>query len=97
MGHTYREVLAEKMKDPEFKAEWEAQEPEFQLIKAMIDARTNQNLSQRQLSEKTGITQSDICKIESGEANPTLQTLKRLAAGLGMSLDLRFKPLGSVK
>jgi ribosome-binding protein aMBF1 (putative translation factor) len=91
MGRTYREVLAEKLKDPEFKAEWEAQEPEFQLIKAMLDARTEQNLSQRQLSERTGITQADICKIESGEANPTLQTLKRLAAGLGMTLELKFK------
>ena len=96
MGHTYKEVLAEKMKDPEFKAEWEAQEPEFQLIKAMLDARTEQNLSQRQLSEKTGITQADICKIEAGEANPTLQTLKRLAAGLGMSLELKFKPISRV-
>ena len=93
MGHTYKEILAEKMKDPEFKAEWEAQEPEFQLIKAMIDARTEQNLSQRQLSERTGITQADICKIETGEANPTLHTLKRLAAGLGMSLELSFKPI----
>ena len=54
MGRTYREVLAEKLKDPDFKAEWEAQEPEFQLIKAMLDARTEQNLSQRQLSERTG-------------------------------------------
>ena len=45
MGRTYREVLADKLKDPEFKAEWEAQEPEFQLIKAMLDARTEQNLS----------------------------------------------------
>ena len=96
MGHTYKEILAEKMKDPEFKAEWEAQEPEFQLIKAMIDARTEQNLSQRQLSERTGITQADICKIETGEANPTLHTLKRLAAGLGMSLELKFKPISRV-
>ncbi len=96
MGRTYREVLAEKLKDPEFKAEWEAQEPEFQLIKAMLDARTEQNLSQRQLSERTGITQADICKIESGEANPTLQTLKRLAAGLGMTLELKFKPVSRV-
>ena len=96
MGRTYREVLADKLKDPEFKAEWEAQEPEFQLIKAMLDARTEQNLSQRQLSERTGITQADICKIESGEANPTLQTLKRLAAGLGMTLELKFKPVSRV-
>ena len=96
MGHTYREVLAKKMENPEFKAEWEAQEPEFQLIKAMLDARAEQNLSQRQLSERTGITQADICKIETGEANPTLQTIKRLAAGLGMSLNLSFKPVSRV-
>ena len=92
MGRTYKEFLNEKLKDPEFKKEWDELEPEFQLIKAMLRAREQQHLSQRQLSERTGITQADISKIETGEANPTLQTLKRLAEAMGMSLQIDFRP-----
>ncbi len=93
MGRTYREFLQEKLQDPEFKREWDEMEPEFQLIKAVLKGREDQQLSQRQLSEKTGITQADISKIESGEANPTLETLKKLASGLGMNLNISFTPV----
>ncbi len=92
MRLTFQQVINEKMKNPEFRREWEEQEPEFQLIRAMLQAREDLNISQRQLSEKTGITQADICKIENGEGNPTLQTMKKLAEGLGMRLDLAFSP-----
>ena len=94
MGRTYREFLEEKMKKPKKKKEWDEMEPEFQLIRAMLRAREEQHLSQRQLSEITGITQADISKIESGEGNPTLQTLKRLAEGLGMTLIISFERAG---
>lgn len=93
MELTYREVIGKKKKDPEFKKEWDALEPEMQLVKAMLRAREEQKITQRQLAAKTGITQSDICKIEKGEANPTLQTIKRIAEGLGLKLDLNFRPL----
>ena len=89
---TFREGLEEQLKDPEFKAEYEALEPEYQLISAMISAREEQNISQRQLSERTGIAQADISRIETGDGNPTLQTLKRIADGLGMKLEIVFKP-----
>ncbi len=90
---TFREGLEEQLKDPEFKAEYEALEPEYQLISAMIRAREEQHLSQRQLSEKTGIAQADISRIETGDANPTLKTLQKIAHGLGMKLELVFTPL----
>ena len=97
MGRTYKEFLDEKLKDPEFKKEWDELEPEFQLIKAMLQGREEQNLSQRQLEDRTGVTQSDISKIESGEANPTLETLKKLAKGLGMNLSISFTPITKAK
>lgn len=90
---TLESVLAEKMKDPEFRAEYEALEPEFAIIQAMIDARKNTGLTQKELSEKTGIAQGDISKLETGNANPSLRTLQRLAAGMGMKLKLEFLPL----
>jgi transcriptional regulator with XRE-family HTH domain len=78
------------MKDPEFKAEYEALEPEFSIIQAIINARKKSGLTQKQLSEKTGIAQGDISKIEKGEANPSLKTLKRLASGMNTRLRLQF-------
>ena len=89
---TLEAALAERMKEPEFRAEYEALEPEFAIVKAMIDARKESGLTQKQLSEKTGIAQGDISKIEKGEANPSLRTLKRLASGMGMKLKLEFLP-----
>ena len=54
--------------------------------------RREQNLTQEQLADVTGIHQTNISKLESGTANPSLRTLKRLAAGMGMALKLEFVP-----
>ena len=49
MGKNFRETLNEQMKDPEFRAEWEAQEPERQIMHAILEGRQNCNLTQEQL------------------------------------------------
>lgn len=90
---TFDDFLAEQMQDPEFRAEWERQEPEFAVIRAILDARIAKNLSQKQLSELTGINQADISRIENGNGNPSIRTLQRLAEGLGMKLKLEFVPV----
>ena len=56
--------LEEQMKDPDFKNEFENLQPELDVIRAIVDARTSQNLTQKQLSERTGINQADISKLE---------------------------------
>ena len=84
--------LEEQLKNPEFKAEYDALEPEFAIIQAIIDARKNTGLTQKQLSERTGIAQSDISRLENGNANPSLSTLKRLAVAMGMTLKIEFSP-----
>ena len=56
------------------------------------EARTGAGLTQEQLADVTGIHQTNISKLESGTANPSLRTLKRLAAGMGMKLKLEFVP-----
>ena len=93
---TFKESLEEELKDPEFRVEYEALEPEYQVIRAMIRAREEQNISQRQLSERTGIAQADISRIETGDGNPTLRTLQKIAQGLGMALRLDFVPMAKV-
>lgn len=88
----FNDFLKKKMKDPAFKAEYEALEPEFAIIQAMIDARKSGGITQKQLAEKTGIAQGDISKLENGSANPSLRTLQRLASGMGMKLKVEFLP-----
>jgi len=91
----FNDFLKEQKKDPKFKKEYDALEPEFMIIQAMIDARKNSGLTQKDLAEKTGIAQSDISKLENGSANPSLRTLQRLAAGMGMQLKIEFvQPVG---
>ena len=89
----FDDFLEEQLKDPEFKAEYDALEPEFAIIHAMIDARKNSGLTQKQLAERTGMAQGDISKIENGNANPSLRTLKRLAEAMDMKLKLEFEPI----
>lgn len=84
----YREEALNR--DPQLKAEYDALEPEYDIIQAMIDARKSQNMTQKELSEKTGITQADISRIERGTRNPSLEMMKRLAKGMGMELKLEF-------
>jgi len=89
----WKEFLINQLQDPEVRAEWDALEPEFTIIQAIIDARKKTGLTQKQLSERTGIAQSDISKMENGNANPSLNTLKRLAAAMGMILKIEFLPV----
>ena len=90
---TFQEYLATQMQNPEFKAEYEALDNEFAIIQAMIDARKTSGMTQKQLSEKTGIAQADISKLENGNANPSLRTLQRLANGMGVKVKLVFEQI----
>ena len=91
----FKDLLNEQMKNHEFKQEWEALEPEYALVQAIIDARKQSGLTQKQLSERTGIAQADISRIERGTANPSLRTIKRLAQSMGMTVQLIFTPTGA--
>ncbi|MCC8028769.1 MAG: helix-turn-helix domain-containing protein [Lachnospiraceae bacterium] len=97
MMTNFNEYLQEQLQDPEFREEYDALDTEFSFIQAMIDARRETGMTQKQLAEKTGISQSDISKFESGSGNPSIKTLRRLAAGLGMRLKIEFQPLTRVK
>ena len=57
----------------------------------LLMARKQANITQKQLADITGIYQADISKIERGLGNPSLQTLNRLAEGLGMQLKIQFE------
>ena len=87
---SYKDYKKKALQNPEVKKEYDALSPEYDIIQAMIDARKSQNLTQKELSDRTGITQADISRIEKGTRNPSLEMLKRLALGLGMQLKVEF-------
>lgn len=89
---SFESFKKEVLNNSEIREEYEALEPEFNIIQAMIDARKEQNLTQKELSKRTGITQADISRIENGTRNPSLEMLKRLAKGMGMRLRLELIP-----
>ena len=67
-----KDFKTEQMKNPEFTKEYNSIQPEMDVIRAMVDARTCQNLTQKQLAERTGINQTDISKLENGTRNSSI-------------------------
>ena len=92
-----REYKAKRMKDPEFAKAYEEIQPEMNVVHAIIDARISQNLTQKELAERTGIAQTEISKLENGTRNPSIKLLQRLADGMDMVLNISFTPKAAVK
>ncbi len=89
---TFRDSLNKRMKDEGFRREYEAIQPEMDIIRAIVEARQSKHITQKELATRTGINQADISKLENGNRNPSLNMLKKLAAGLDMSLKIEFVP-----
>ncbi len=89
---TFRDSLNKRLKDEGFRREYEAIQPEMDIIRAIVEARQSKNITQKELATRTGINQADISKLENGNRNPSLNMLKKLAAGLDMSLKIEFVP-----
>jgi transcriptional regulator with XRE-family HTH domain len=93
----FKEYKEKKMQDPEFVKAYEEIQPEMGVIRAMIEARMSQNLTQKELSERTGIAQTEISRLENGTRNPSIKLLQRLADGMGMVLNVTFTPKDAVE
>jgi len=90
MKDDFQRYLEEQLQDPEFRELWEEDESERQIQRALIDARIEQDMTQQQLAEATGMNQRVISRIESGNCNTTFKTLQRLAKGLNKKLVIEF-------
>ena len=96
---TFDSYLQEKLKNPEFKAEYDALEPEFSIMQAMIDARKESGLTQKELSEKTGISESTLSQYKGGYSKPKDKRLALLANALEvapawlMGLNVPMEPI----
>ncbi len=86
-----RELFDEWHKDPQYMKAYDALEDEFALASQLIDVRAKANLSQAELAERMGTSQSAIARMESGRSMPSTRTLEKLAAATGTKLRIRFE------
>jgi ribosome-binding protein aMBF1 (putative translation factor) len=81
----HKDYVAEReAKDPAFAEARERLRPEYECRRALIKRRIEAGLSQSQLAERLGTTQSSVARLESGKRLPTIDTLHRLAGILGV-------------
>lgn len=90
--YTFEDHLNELLKDKEFKKIWEDSQTEYQIMRGICEARISSGMSQIELSKKSGISQADLSRIENGNGNPSIHTLKRIATALGCYLNISFVP-----
>jgi len=89
---THDEMVAEWMKDPEFKAAYDALDPEFELFDELLAARQAADLTQEAVAAHMGTSRPAVARIESGggrqKHSPSVATLRRYAEAVGCELKI---------
>lgn len=88
----FDQYLQESLKDPLKKKEYDKLDIEFKVIEAFLNARKLRDMTQVDVSKKSGVSQSDISKLERGKSNPTIKMLERLAESMDMHVEIQFVP-----
>lgn len=86
----FREHLEKCLQDDAFMAEWDAQREEREVARMIVAARLEEGISQQELAARCGMKASNLCRLESGNGNPSIATLGKIARGLGRTLEVRF-------
>ncbi len=89
-GRSFEEMKADMLKDEEFKIEYEKLKPRYEAIEQIIRARKEQNMTQAELAKRVGTQKSNISRLESGNYNPSLDFLAKVAESLGKSLSIQL-------
>jgi transcriptional regulator with XRE-family HTH domain len=92
---TNDEILQEELQDPEFRAEWERTALARAVALAVVRYRGDHGLSQRDLAERLGMKQPQVARLELGEVNPSMETLMRVSAQLGIEFTIDVRPAGT--
>ncbi|WP_338832839.1 Antitoxin HigA1 [Moorella humiferrea] len=87
----WEEFKEQLMKNPAFRKEYEDLEPEYQLVRSIIQQRIAKGMTQAELAKRVGTRQSAIARLESGRYNPSLRFLKKVAKALDAKLEVRLK------
>ena len=89
--HTAKELFQElQSQDPELQREYERLAPRFALIDALVKARKQHRLTQRELAERIGVTKTVISRVESGKHSPRLEMAYDIAKAIGLRLDIKL-------
>jgi ribosome-binding protein aMBF1 (putative translation factor) len=83
-------IKAELLADPDVKREYDALEQEFAIASELIRARARAGLSQAELAERMGTSQSAIARLESGQTLPSTKTLLRFAKATGSKVEVKL-------
>ena len=86
---SFEEALAEDLQDPAFRRAWERTEIARAVALQVVQYRATHHLTQEELAAKTGVKQPAIARLEAGEHQPSVMTLRRLADRLGMEFHIR--------
>ena len=89
---SHEELHKKWMNDPEYRRAFEDLEPEFQIAKALIDARVKKKMTQAEIAKKAGTKQPVISRLEGGVGSPSLSLIKRIAEALDVKLIFRLEP-----
>ena len=87
----YEDFKAQRLTDPEVRKEYEALEPQFRLIRDILLRRSELNLSQMELAKLVGTRQPAISRLERGDGNININTLRKIADALNADLDISLK------
>jgi predicted transcriptional regulator len=87
----FDKYFEKQMQNEEFCKEYEELGPQYEIIEQLIRERSMQNLTQKELAERVGLKQSNISRLESGDYNPTIEFLQKIAKGLGKELHIEFR------
>lgn len=88
----YEDIKKEWLKDPEFKREYDKLEPQYQIIRAIIEARIKSGISQQELAERAHTKQSAISRLENGNAAPSMPFLQKIATALNQEIRITVRP-----
>lgn len=87
----WNELKRDLLKNPKFKRLYEESQPEYEIARAIIRARIDNKITQKELAKKMNTTQSVISRVEQGKTSPSIALLKRLATALNTTLQVQFK------
>ncbi len=88
----WKEHKKRLLKDPEFRKEYEALEPEYKLASTLIRLRLAKGLTQEQLAKLLNTKQESIARLESGSSLLSLSTVKKIADALDAEVEINLKP-----
>jgi DNA-binding XRE family transcriptional regulator len=91
---TFGELVAEEqIADPDFRAEWQRLAPARAFAATLLRYRAEHKLNQRQLGERLGVSQPRVVKLESGEHNPSINTIIAAVKQLDIEFALDVAPV----